>query len=292
MPKVSLSPFRYPGAKSRMMKLIVDRIASVMSKGSATYVEPFVGGGSVLLGVANAFPDLDLVVNDDDGSVSSFWKCIVDDNICDELVDKIKKTIPTVEEHSRQRELVGSSDILEAGYAALFLNRTSFSGILTAGPIGGKGQTSKYSVGCRYNSERLSNQINVIREELRGRLKVCNIDFGDFLLDRDDGSIVYCDPPYYVKGGILYPKKMSHNDHVRLQVILRSLKKSKFVLSYDDVKEVTKLYEWANVDLVPVRYSIKGLNRESWNSKFELLIDNGKIDSDEKRAEIELDGVV
>src|SRR5690606_32232100 len=42
---------------------------------------------------------------------------------------------------------------LELATKCLFLNRTTFSGILhgQAGPIGGRSQSSDYGIGCRFN---------------------------------------------------------------------------------------------------------------------------------------------
>jgi DNA adenine methylase len=39
----------------------------------------------------------------------------------------------------------------ELGLAFLFFNRTNYSGIINAGPIGGKRQLSKYKMQCRFN---------------------------------------------------------------------------------------------------------------------------------------------
>lgn len=46
-------------------------------------------------------------------------------------------------------------------FACLFLNRTSFNGTLhwRAGPIGGKEQTSKYAIDCRFPRERLVQRL-------------------------------------------------------------------------------------------------------------------------------------
>ena len=55
----------------------------------------------------------------------------------------------------------------------LFLNRTTFSGILGghAGPIGGRSQSSDHTIDCRFNKDALAERIlNVKRLHDEGRI--------------------------------------------------------------------------------------------------------------------------
>ena len=267
------SPFRYPGAKSRIVPTLMQWIRPCMA-GKETFLEPFVGGGSVLLHVAKEFPYCRLVVNDLDNGIYAFWKCMTSKPLTEALSSKIRATIPTVQEHERQKHLLDSSDIVEAAFAALFLNRTSFSGILTSGPIGGRDaqSTTEWTVGCRYNAELLVDSIMSIHYGIGSRLSVLNKDF-QVVMRRYDRSTVgmYCDCPYYLKGNQLYRHGMSSEDHARLRDLLKHLKNAKFVASYDSVPEVRALYDGFEVAEIPVKYSIEGDNRESWSNKFELV---------------------
>jgi hypothetical protein len=181
-------------------------------------------------------------------------------------------TTPSVDEHSRQQERLDSEDVVESAFAGLFCNRTSFSGILTSGSIGGEQQKSKWTVGCRYNASLLSKNIMEIHKAVGHRLSAGNEDF-QAVMERQDGddAFIYCDCPYYVKGNILYRHGMSPEDHKRLRDTLKTFQHAKFVASYDDVKEVRELYAGFEVAEIKVRYSIEGEKRESWNSKSELV---------------------
>ena len=54
--------------------------------------------------------------------------------------------------------LIQQTDSLELGFATFFLNRTNFSGVLDAGPIGGYEQTGRYLINARYNKLDLTKK--------------------------------------------------------------------------------------------------------------------------------------
>jgi len=267
------SPFRYPGAKTRFLGKLLAYLRPMLTE-EAVYVEPFIGGGSVFLGlVQSGAPFKRAVLNDLDFAVSAFWRCVSDESKSEELVARILSVVPSVEEHASQNSLLSSDDIVTRAFAALFLNRCSFSGILTAGPIGGIEQKSKWTVGCRYNPDRLAKQVRTISKAIVGRVDVVNGDFENVILDNDKvGTVIYCDAPYYVKGNMLYRHGMSENDHDRLACCLKVVRNAQFVASYDAVPEILDKFSWAKVRTISVRYSISGQNRESWEGKKEFII--------------------
>ena len=63
------------------------------------------------------------------------------------LVRKIGRTDVTLEEFDRQKSVQakkGAVDRFSLGFSTLFLNRTTFSGIITGGPIVGREQLGTY----------------------------------------------------------------------------------------------------------------------------------------------------
>ena len=57
---------------------------------------------------------------------------------------------------------------LEIGFAAFYLNRCNFSGVIKGGPIGGINQTGKWKIDARFNKEDLIRRIrNLKRERLK-----------------------------------------------------------------------------------------------------------------------------
>ena len=65
--------FRYPGGKTKLLKKFQD---SLILSPNDDYYEPFVGGGSVLIHIAQKYPKAKLVVNDLDQHIYSFWKLL------------------------------------------------------------------------------------------------------------------------------------------------------------------------------------------------------------------------
>jgi DNA adenine methylase len=254
--------FRYPGAKSKFLP-IFRREFYPLIRGSFTDV--FVGGGSVLLDVAEQFPKIKLHANDLNENISAFWRLVAEGYSLDPLFQLIDVP-PTVELFYSLRETPPVS-IYDYAYRALFFNRTTFSGIETSGPIGGREQKSKWTVDCRYNAKKLKLEIQKARNLLVGRTTVTQYD-ATLSLNNFSGFL-YLDPPYYVKGDQLYRYKMNKESHHKLATLLRDM--PNWVLSYDDVPEIEDLYEGFEIKYLDARYSINGV-KTTWAKSSEVLI--------------------
>ena len=168
------SPLRYPGAKSGLSKVIGELITAAQQSTRVRrvelLVEPFAGGASTALRLVGAGTVERALLADADPMVAAFWQVAA--SRTQELVDRIS------DEHAKYVAVGGATALarwdrwrawtaapgtsrateeLELATKCMFLNRTTFSGILheQAGPIGGRSQTSEYSIGCRFNLERL-----------------------------------------------------------------------------------------------------------------------------------------
>ena len=262
------TPFRYPGAKNKLIPLIMEQLDKILD-GATQFSDVFVGGGSVLLAVAKKYPNLQLFANDKDYWMYCFWKIVsgTDSNKLDELLDLVAVQ-PTLELFYKLRE-EETTDEIRCAYKAIFFNRTTFSGILYSGPIGGKEQKSKYTVDCRYNATKLKNKILKCHKLLSGRTEVENKDFADYEVLTKTNLPAYLDPPYYHKGNILYIEKMDEFQHKQLAEILH--KRDNWTLSYDDCIEIRDLYQNHQILYLVTRYSING-KKQNWQTKNELII--------------------
>ena len=71
------SPLRYPGGKykiSRLIELLINKAGDLCS----TYIEPFAGGAGVALDLLKRNVVSEIVINDSDKAIASFWKAAVD----------------------------------------------------------------------------------------------------------------------------------------------------------------------------------------------------------------------
>jgi DNA adenine methylase len=68
-----------------------------------------------------------------------------------------------------------------------------------------------------------------------------NKDAKDFLTDEvselPEKTLIYLDPPYYVKGGNLYQNHYKPSDHEVIASTIQGLKNRYWLVSYDSVPE-------------------------------------------------------
>lgn len=249
-----ISPLRYPGGKRWILPFVAQLLEATGGRRKLV-VEPFTGGGSVTIGLLEAgFADM-AVVNDLDPLVGAFWQVVFSDD-ARELADRVLATEVTLERWYALKKTpneVGTA--IDKAFRCLFLNRTSFSGILTdqAGPIGGASQGSEYDVGCRFNLQRVAARILEL-SRLSSRVAFRGNGTWQHLADHLDMNVYrthglrsedvfwYVDPPFYRKADRLYRYWFDAAAHVELANFLRQTVYGRWLLSYDDNPEVENLY--------------------------------------------------
>lgn len=255
------SPLRYPGGKSFLSTYFGELIVhNGLSDG--TYVEPFAGGAGIAVDLLLSGYVSKIILNDADRGVSSFWKSIIDHT--EVFCRRVYDTPVTLDQRSKEIHILKNrtehSD-LDVGFATFFLNRTSRSGIIYGGPIGGYHQSGKWKLDARYYREALCKRIRRIAL-YRNNIKIFNHDAINFLKNHLDGSLtqkdkvfVYLDPPYYQNGKRLYLDYYREEDHIRLSQQVKHQLSHKWVLSYDDVPQIRELYDDLRQQRFIVRYN-------------------------------------
>ncbi len=241
MKAINLSPLRYPGGKSRMF----DSIRRIITKNRMSryiYIEPFAGGANVALNLLFNNCIKKIHINDFDRSIYAFWYSIL--NYTEEFVKRVITVEITIDEWNKQKiiqENKDEADLLNLGFSTFFLNRTNRSGIINAGPIGGKNQEGSYDIDCRFNRLDLVHRIITI-SKMKQSIHISNLDAKELMkqFDNDIGIIWYLDPPYYNKGSELYMNFYEHEDHLALEELIRLRKH--IIVSYDDTKEIKKIF--------------------------------------------------
>lgn len=211
-----------------------------------TYAEPYAGGAGAAINLLLGGYVSRILINDSSVSIYSFWKYVKEEN--QQFIDAILDCDVTLEEWKKMHAIVKDrrTPSFELAFATFFLSRTNRSGILNAGPIGGssQGQQDKatYKIDCRFNKEDLAKRVEDIGKK-KSHIVVTNKDAIKFLKDlKGKNLFVYLDPPYYEKGKSLYLDYYEHSDHRILADYLRSTSKFQWILSYDCVKEIRKMY--------------------------------------------------
>ncbi|MEI8675630.1 DNA adenine methylase [Pseudoalteromonas sp. Hal040] len=238
------TPLRYPGGKGKFAGFIKDLFLE-NSLCDGHYMEPFAGGAGIALELLFEEYASHIHLNDLDPAVYSFWDSVLNDT--EALVKLIHDTPVTIEQWYKQREVLtnlGDVPSLELGFATFFLNRCNRSGILKAGVIGGKAQSGAYKLDCRFNKSNLIHRIEKVAL-YRNRVSLYNLDavelLGTIAKSLPQKSLIYLDPPYYVKGSGLYRNFYNHEDHVQIERSISEVK-TPWIVSYDNVPEIRKIY--------------------------------------------------
>lgn len=275
--------FRYPGGKYKLMPQILKEITPRIA--GKEYREPFFGGGSVGINVMKELSPTKVWINDFDLSLSDLWSMVI--NNPDALKAAVEVYVPTVEDFFAFKDFLTNHpndlDADERAFMKLAIHQMSYSGLgtMAGGPIGGKSQTSKYPVGCRWSPKNICKQIDRINKLFSHSTvhggECTNLDCVK-LIEEPGDAFIYLDPPYYDQGEKLYQHGFGVHQHIRMRDSLKTSEHS-WVLSYDDCPEVIKLYDgWADIYRIDnVNYSItvtrdKDTGETRSRNKSELLI--------------------
>ncbi len=240
-----VTPLRYPGGKGKLtgyLKLVVEHNKLL----DGTYVEPYAGGASIALSLLFEEYVSAIHINDYNPSVYAFWSSVL--NRTDALCRMICEVPVTMDEWYRQKDIqrhASQHSLLELGFSTFFLNRCNRSGIIKGGVIGGKDQSGKWKLDARFNKEDLLQRVRKIAR-FKSRINLHNLDAKNFIANvlpaMERKTLVYLDPPYYLKGEGLYDSYYMHADHVEIAALVKTTIKQHWIVSYDAVPEIKGLY--------------------------------------------------
>lgn len=255
------SPLRYPGGKgmlSNFMKLVICHNGLL----DGHYLEPYAGGASIAWSLLFEEYIRHVHINDIDPAVYALWFSVLyqTDALCTMIWDT-PVNMRTWRQQRRVLEDFTCHSLLELGFAAFFLNRTNRSGIIRGGVIGGKTQKGAWKIDARFNKQDLVSRIRRIAR-YRNRITLYNLDAADLLPGLaptlPPRSLLYLDPPYYKRGSHLYEHNYSHSDHVAISRILTTSTTQPWIVTYDAVPAITRLYRGHRRLRYDLSYSAQG----------------------------------
>lgn len=258
------SPLRYPGGKGKLSALI-KAIISQNDLLDGTYVEPFAGGAGVACELLSENYVREIHINDVSPAIFSFWKAALwqDDRFCRDI-----ETIPlTIEEWDNQKQIFeahrrsDNCDLYELGFSTFYLNRTNRSGILNAGIIGGRSQSSEWGIDARFNRTELVKKIRLL-SSMRDRIKVTKLDALNLIQQYGANTpyrtLMYLDPPYFVKGRQLYLDYYLPSDHSAIaEAVQAKVQPFNWIVSYDNVEPIKALYPTPYAIEYDINYSAR-----------------------------------
>lgn len=283
------TPLRYPGGKGKLTDFIkLFLINNNLLNGE--YLEPYAGGAGIALNLLIDGYVARIHLNDLNPAVYAFWHSVL--NHPDELCQKINDVSVSMEEWKKQKAIHSNPSnftLLELGFSTFFLNRCNRSGILLAGVIGGKEQNGPYKIDARFNKQDLIRRIEKIAL-MRAQIEIYNLDSAllieTIIPTLPENTLVYLDPPYYVKGKGLYENHYVHNDHAIIANLVRTRITHPWIVSYDHAPEIIELYQ----NCATIEYGINYTAQDRYTGaevmffKENLLIPNVKNPSNLKLA--------
>lgn len=241
------SPLRYPGGKAPFAPYIA-KVMETNGVAGGHYLEPYAGGAGVALELLLHGHASHIHINDADPAVYSFWIAVTRHSGA--LLNLLELTPITMGEWFKWRSILRDdceASLIEKGFATLFMNRTNRSGILKAGVIGGKNQDGGYKLDARFKKDVVAARIREIAKRADDITVYCEDSLA--LLNRcseflPKKSLIYLDPPYYVKGKGLYRNFYEHDDHVAIAKAIQEKEfKWPWVVSYDNAEEICAMYQ-------------------------------------------------
>lgn len=226
---------RYPGGKSRAVKLIL----SYFPKHISRVCSPFLGGGSIELVLAQK--GVEVYAYDYFKPLIEFWQELLEHPR--QLAKSIRRYYPLSKKKFCSLQKEYSSIKTKQERAAIFfvLNRASFSGATFRGGMSpGHPRFTKRCI-----------------EQLAGfSIHYLHVQYMDFKesIAKHTNDFLYLDPPYYSKA-TLYgsPDNDDRFDHVSLASILK--KRKRWLLSYNNCAYIRKLYQ--GYQIIPLQWNME-----------------------------------
>lgn len=250
--KISKSPLRYPGGKSKAVSSILPFIPKDITK----LCSPFLGGASLELACASK----GIIVYGSDlfQPIIDFWTELIENP--EKLVDKVQKYYPLSKNkfYNLQKTYPKLQNKLSKAAVFFVLNRSSFSGATLSG-------------GMSPDHPRFTqSSIDRLREFEVYNFHVSNEDFKGSI-DKHDDCLLYLDPPY-LNGQALYGQRGNmHKDfeHEELHKILK--RRDNWILSYNDCDKVREMYKDHNIVNLKWKY---GMSNDKSSKEVLILSDD------------------
>lgn len=260
------SPLRYPGGKSRAVKIIAPLMPDFEE-----FREPFLGGGSVFLYAKQRYPTKKFWVNDLYFELFKFWEIAQKD--IKSLVEKIhdwQEKFPIGKTLYRflNENLVSFND-LERAAAFFIYNRITFSGTSLSGGYSEKAFQGRFTAS---SIQRLTPFSEVINGS-----KITNLDYKALVEKEGKNVFIFLDPPYYsATKSALYGKNGNLHksfDHLKFAETMKNCP-HKWLITYDDSEYIRDIFSFAHIISWNLTYGMRNITKKSNQKGKELFISN------------------
>jgi DNA adenine methylase len=248
-----ISPLRYAGGKSKAVHIL----EKFVPWDETTICSPFFGGGSFELYCAAN--NIKVYGYDIFAPLVNFWQALLKNP--NKLADLAASYRPLSKKrfYELREEQFITRSLFKSAAIFFVLNRTSFSGSTLSGGMA--------TGGVRNNPRFTRSSIEKVRNFKIKNFTVNLLDFRKSI-KKHKNSLLYLDPPY-LNGSRLYGINGDLHasfDHKGLAEILHT--RNVWILSYNDSKEVRKLYE--GYTIIPVNWKY-GMSQNKQSNEIVIL---------------------
>ena len=194
----TLSPFRYPGGKSELRPKIISWIRNLGFK-PKFFVEPFAGGASIGLAVAELDLAESVILTELDPDVAAVWNVILNGQ-AKAFAAKIR-TFNLTNSSARATLTTETCDRFLRAFRCLLHNRISRGGVMAPGAGILKNGENGNGIHSRWYPETLASRIERINA-LRHKFQFSEGDGIDVLkrFAANPQAVAFVDPPYVADG--------------------------------------------------------------------------------------------
>lgn len=260
-----MKPFlKWVGGKTQ----IIDDIISKFPKKIETYVEPFLGGGSVLFSLLNSEIEVNRIIACD--ANEELINCYVNiQKKCDSIIkylDEICESYHDSEDKSKfyyekRNEYNSMKKSCRKSALFIFLNKTCFRGLYRVGPNGFNVPFGNYKKPEIYSEKNIRKISEIIQNV---EFRCC--DFRELEYEFVSKDFIYLDPPYVPISKTSFVKytKNSFNkkDHEELFEFIKGLK-CKFLMSNSSCDYVLESFKDYRIKIIDCKRRINSKNPES-----------------------------
>lgn len=210
----------------------------------SAYWEPFCGGMSILLEKPESSHEH---VNDLHGDLINLARVIQDPTDGAVLYRKLRRVLFSEGQHAESKERLVSSGCEDRVGRAFdyfvmsWMGRNGVSGTCAFNQT----MSRRFTKNGGHGGQRFNSAVSSIPAWRRRMRRVCILQADAFKLIESiadqEAVVVYCDPPYIVKGA-KYEHDFESGDHTRLADLLCRFKKTRVVVSYYEHPRLTELY--------------------------------------------------
>lgn len=194
----TLSPFRYPGGKSRLRPRVITWLRELGWR-PKHFIEPFAGGASVALAVAELDLADQITFVELDPDVAAVWRAILGPTYA-EFASRVREFVLT--EDSAKKVLGRTEDdLVSRAFRCLLRNRIQRGGIMAPGAGFLKRGENDKGISSRWYAETLAKRIERVHA-LRAKLVFHEKDGLNVLQNfgKRHLAAAFVDPPYIANG--------------------------------------------------------------------------------------------